>query len=145
MNEIQLLIIGALIGLVSGIILQSVTHIFSSQRDKANWQREEIRRNKERFEQEKEKLESEKSKLESKITKLQESNLDYLTYGITLLNQRRDALLGFNQDEQNSRADAMREILSRLNIDELEEIAKEKKPLPELPGKPKSLSSLKIS
>ena len=136
MNEIQLL----LIGLVSGIILQSVAHVFSSKRDKANWSREETRRNKERLEQEKERLDSEVSKLKSKIKELEESSIDYLIYGIILMNQFRDALRGFNHDEQVNRADTMREVLRKLTKEELEAIANENKPLPEIPGKPKSLS-----
>ena len=141
MNELQLLAIGALIGLISSIIIQLVTHILSSRRDKNNWQRDEIRREKEYFKQEVERLEAKKSELDSKLTKLQNGNLDYLIYIIILLNQRRDLLLGFDQEEQHKRADIMREILSKLNKDELKAIVEEKKPLPELPGKPKSLSS----
>lgn len=141
MIELQLLAIGALIGLISSIIIQLIAHLFTSRRDNNNWQREELRRDKERLERTREKLEAENLKLESEINKLQESNLDYLIYGIILMNQRRDVLLGFEQDEQSRRADAMREILSKLKVDELKAIAEEKKPLPELPGKPKSLSS----
>jgi len=141
MNELQLLAIGALIGLISSIIIQLVTHILSSRRDKNNWQRDEIRREKEYFKQEVERLEAKKSELDSKLTKLQNGNLDYLIYIIILLNQRRDLLLGFDQEEQHKRADIMREILLKLNKDELKAIVEEKKPLPELPGKPKSLSS----
>ncbi len=140
MNELQLLVIGASVGLVSGLIIQFVSHIFSSRRDKNNWQREETRRLEEHFEQEKEKLKMEISRLDTEIFKRDESILEYLTYGIILMNQRRDILLGFDQEEQYRRADEMREILKKLSKEELEAIAKEKRPLPTLPGKPKSLS-----
>jgi len=128
MTEIQLLIIGALIGLVCSIIVQLVSHLLSNQRDKTNWER-----------QEREKLYNEKAKLESKIVEIKKESLDYLIYGIILMNQLRDALRGFTQDEQSTRAEAMREVLAKCNIDELKAIAMGTKSLPELSGKPKSL------
>lgn len=128
MTEIQLLIIGALIGLACSLIVQLVSHLLSGKRDKTNWER-----------QEREKLYNEKVKLESKIVELKNESLDYLIYGIILMNQLRDALRGFTQDEQFIRAEAMKEVLTKCNIDELKAIAKGIKSLPELPGKPQSL------
>lgn len=142
MNEIQLIAIGALITLVSGVIIQSVMHLFSSRRDKNNWKRDNIRREKEYLKQKEEKLKAELSESMSKVSEFERSILDYLTYGIVLMNQRRDILLGFNDDEQLARADELRDILSKFNKEELTAIAEEKKPLPELQGKPKSLLKL---
>lgn len=146
MSQSQLLLIGGLISLVSVIITQLISHTLSRRRDKERWQREEVRRleeevrrledlNREQIREQKKEL----AELESKKAELEATWLEFAAGKIILMNQRRDMVLGFNQDEMNRRAIAMRTILSEMNIDELQAIAFEKKPLPEIPGRPREL------
>jgi hypothetical protein len=64
---------------------------------------------------------------------LEASVVEAATGKILLLNQRRDIILGYDQDEQNKRALAMKAVLSKLDKNELMAIAMEEKPLPDLP------------
>jgi len=141
MSQLQIIITSALFGLFSGIIIQFIAHKFSSQRENSKWQRDNIQREIERLETELIRKKSQNAELQNELAAKKRIALDYLIYGVTLMNQRRDILLGFDKEEQLQRADEMRAILSKLSEEELMAIKNEEKSLPELAGKPKSLSS----
>ena len=146
MSPWQQTILAGLITLAVGVITLVLNHVLTRRREGAKWQEEEVRRladrkmtmEREYYELGKEKyeLETENSNLERELQEQQREHIKLAIAIILLLNQRRDMVRGFNQKEMASRAIAMRAILSGIRESELLDIANEKKPLPEIPGRP---------
>lgn len=135
MSQLEYLLIGGLIALVSAVTVQLVSHRLSLKRDEIH-RAEDLKKD---LKKEIKELEKEKKDLEREEVRLNAEVREYATGKIIFqMNQRRDIVSGFNQDEMGRRAIAMRTILSEYDLNELKAIADEKEPLPVIPGKPRA-------